>query len=304
MKKAFLLVHLTVTVLLTTLITTGCKKEKSNNLTPDQEEEVSAYATTSEIETELIFNDVFDNVMGVNKEVGIGGTGVFGRLAGAHDREWNMDSVSCFTVTATRLNPPELFPVKITLDFGNGCTGKDGHTRYGKMITVYTGRLVEPGKSATTTFDGFQIDSITVKGTHQITNTATSQNQLRYTVSVADGRLSKPNGAFSEWTGEREIRQENNSGQGPSDYIFSIRGSAHGRVSHGNKLYAWQSEVKEPLRKKFSCRWISKGTLRIKRETLPDTSPWVASLNYGDGDCDFLAIFTVNGVSHQVQLPH
>src|ERR1700694_4251030 len=172
MKKTTTVMRLFPVACFAAMVFAGCKKESSNTLTAQQEEQAASYSTQSETESELVFNDVFDNVMGVNTEVGIGGTGVFGRTASGNPggRGLNADSTpSCVTVTVTHLNTIEPFPLKVVLDFGTGCTGHDGHTRRGKIITVYTGRLVLPGKSATTTFDGFKIDSISVQGTHKIT---------------------------------------------------------------------------------------------------------------------------------------
>jgi hypothetical protein len=85
---------------------------------------------------------------------------------------------------------------------------------------------------------------------------------------------------------------------------LKITGSEHGKIQHGNLLYAWSSEIIEPLVKRFTCHWISQGTIRIKRETLPDNSQWVATLNYGQGLCDYFANLTVNGQSRDIQLPH
>lgn len=290
------------------LLVIGCKKENSSTLTPAQEEQAATYSSQSETESEFVFNDVFDNVMGTNTEVGVGGTGIFGKTtSGISGRGSQADSVShCFTVTVTRLNPPNLFPVKIVIDFGNGCLGNDGHTRYGKIITVYTGRLIVPGKSATTTFDGFKIDDISVSGKHVITNTTNNtagSNQLQYTVDVTNARLSKPNGDYSEWESHRVITQvEGNGSILPVDDVFTITGSSHGKVKHGNDLFAWHSEITEPLRKRFTCRWISKGTIKVIRETLSSTSRWVAILDYGSGNCDNQATLTINGVSHQITL--
>lgn len=309
MKRNNLITRLTTTFLIFSLLIIGCKKETSDNLSPVQEEEAASFSTESEAESEAVFNDVFDNVMGVNTEVGIGGTGVFGRVSrsGFDGREMNVDSIpACLTITIVRLNPPQQFPVKIIFDFGTGCLGNDGHTRSGKIITEYTGRLIIPGKSATTRFEGFKFDSISVTGTHKITNTtALGSNQAQYTIDVTNAKLSKPNGNYSEWNSHRVIRQiEGNGTVLPVDDIFSITGSAHGRVKRGSLLYAWQSEITEPLRKKFICHWISKGIIKVRRETLPATSPWVAVLNYGNGDCDYLATLTINGVTHNIQLPH
>lgn len=308
MKSSPLFTRLITTISIIAIFN-SCKKEVSETVTPVQEEEAITYFSQSETESELVFNDVFDNVMGVNTEVGIGGTGVFGRISSfaGSSREMNVDSLpSCLTITITRLNLPDLFPVKIVMDFGNGCPGLDGHVRYGKIITIYTGRLINPGKSATTTFEGFRIDSVQVQGTHKIMNTTTpGSNHAQYTVDVTDAKLTKPNGDYTMWGSHRVITQiEGNGTVMPVDDIFSIEGTAHGRVKHGNSIFAWISEITEPLRKKFICHWISKGIIKMRRETLPATSPWVAILNFGNGDCDYLATLTINGVTHQIQLPH
>jgi hypothetical protein len=307
MKSFSMLTRLMTTVFII-LIFNSCKKEVNETVTPVQEEEAANYFSQSETESELVFNDVFDNVMGVNTEVGIGGTGIFGRISSSTGTAlMKVDSIPpCVTITITRLNLPDLFPVKIVMDFGHGCPGADGHTRYGKIITTYTGRLIIPGKSATTTFDGFRLDSFQVQGTHKVTNTtASGSNHAQYTVDVTDAKLSKPDGNYTSWGCHRVITQiEGNVTITPIDDIFTIEGTAHGRVKHGNDIFAWQSEITEALKKKFICHWISKGIIRMRRETLPATSPWVAILNYGNGDCDYLATLTINGVTHQIQLPH
>src|SRR5687767_13714864 len=90
---------------------------------------------------------------------------------------------------------------------------------------------------------------------------------------------------------------EGNATRVLSDYICKITGSAHGFIKRGNLLVGWISEITEPLVKKFSCPWISKGVVKVRRETLPASSPWVAALNYGTGTCDFMATFTINNVT-------
>jgi hypothetical protein len=285
----------------------ACKKENSGSLSPAEEEQAANYSSQSETENEAVFNDVFDNVMGVNTEVGVGGTGVFGRLA-SNGREDGVDSIpSCVQVSITLLNAPNRFPMKIVIDFGSGCLGRDGHTRSGKIITEYSGKLTEPGNSATTRFEGFKFDSISVQGTHKITNTtASGSNQRQFTIDVTDAKLSKPNGDYSMWTSHRVITQIEGNGTPlyPLDDIFKVTGSAHGQVKHGDLIYGWQSEITEPLIKKFSCHWISQGVIKVRRETLSTNSQWVAGLDYGQGSCDFLATLTINGVSHQILLPH
>jgi len=276
------------------LMVTSCAKENSQSATND-EQEVTASQVSSESDgqAELVFNGFFDDAMGVSDEVGMAGTGVFGRIN------------ACPTVTVTHLNPPSVFPIRVVLDFGNpGCTGNDGHLRSGKIITEYTGRLIYPGAIATTTFDGFYIDNVHVEGIHKITNTSSGTTNRQFTVTVRDAKLTRPNGDYTKWKSDKVITQiEGFITADFRDDIFSITGSAQGQVKRGNLLVGWESSVTEPLIKRFTCRWIVKGRIRtIRINSLPN-SPWIAVLDFGNGNCDNLAIITINGVSHQITLP-
>ena len=310
MKKTSLIAQVTAVVVISILFV-ACKKETSSSLSPAEEQQAATVSTESETENEVVFNDVFDNVMGVNTEVGVGGTGIFGRVANGSSidaRSSNIDSLpACTRVTITRLSPPNLFPVKIVIDFGSGCKGNDGRTRYGKIIITYTGRLLVPGSSATTSFDGFKLDSLSVEGTHKITNTTNTtagSNQRQFTVDVTDAKITPPSGNYSRWNSHRVTTQvEGNGSLIPQDDVFTVTGSAKGQVKRGNIIYGWTSEITTPLIKKFSCRWISQGVIKIRRETLASTSQWTAVLDYGQGSCDFYATLTINGTVYQIQLP-
>ena len=88
----------------------------------------------------------------------------------------------------------------------------------------------------------------------------------------------------------------------PGDDIFRIEGSAHGRVQRGNLIVRWESNILEPLIKRFNCRWIVRGKIRTVRVNTNASSPWVAVLDFGNGICDNLAMITINGVSRQITL--
>lgn len=287
----------TLFFVLTALFITSCQKENSQNGS-DEEQQLAASQASGEADAEadVVYNGVFDDAMGVNDEVGIGGTGVFGRIN------------ACPTVTITRLNPPDLFPVRVVLDFGTtGCTAPDGHFRKGKVITTYTGRLLAPGSMATTTFDGFYVDSMKVEGIHKISNVSVAVNNVfnrRFKVEVIDGKLTKPSGNFVEWNSVKYITQiEGLITPTPLDDILKIEGNSRGRVKRGNLLVGWESNIREPLIKRFTCRWIVKGIVRTVRINIAVGSPWVADLDFGNGTCDNLAIVTINGIPHQITLP-
>ena len=81
-------------LILISLFLAGCKKEVSQSLTEQEEKEAAMEASVSETETEITFNDVFDNVVGVNGELGIAGVGIFGKVM-INGRENRVDSLRC-----------------------------------------------------------------------------------------------------------------------------------------------------------------------------------------------------------------
>lgn len=297
MKRRINLAQLvTLSFFFTLLLLSSCQKEQSQDGSDEQqEEEASRVSSESDGESEIVFNGIFDDAIGVNEEVGIGGTGVFGRVH------------ACPDVTVVRLNPPAIFPVKVILDFGaNGCVGNDGHFRKGKVITTYTARLLVPGAIATTTFDGFYFDSLKVEGIHKITNISPALNTQppvrKFTVEIIDGKLTRPSGNFVEWSSQKTITQlEGILTNIALDDIFKVEGSARGKVKRGRLLVLWESNITEPLVKRFNCRWIVKGRVRTVRAN--SNSRWIAELDFGTGTCDNQAVITINGIRHQITLP-
>lgn len=286
------------------LMIASCKKENSQSAS-QQEENASMASSESDGEAEMVFNGVFDDAMGVNDDVGMAGTGIFGRNTptntggGIDVQRLNL----CATVTITHPNNTP-FPVRVVIDFGTaGCVGPDGHLRRGKIINEYTNRLLYPGAIAVTTFDGFYFDSIKVEGTHRITNTSTGTTNRQFTVDVTDAKLIKPNGDYTKWNSHKIITQiEGFITPDFRDDVFSITGSAHGQVKRGSLLVGWESSIIEPLIKRFTCRWIVRGKIRTVRVNSTVNSPWVAVLDFGNGNCDDQAVITINGRSHNITL--
>jgi len=311
MKLIFNPARLSALVLVSLIVFGSCQKESSADATI-QEEFTSQASSEADAESDDIFNEVFDNVLGVNADVGFGGTGVFGQMnPGSSGGTARL--TACPDVTVTHLSGNlDPFPVKIIMDFGTGCTGRDGRTRSGKIVTVYTNRLFVFGATATTEFVDYTVDSIKVHGVHIITNQgepiSTSPTlciRHRWKVEVRNAKLSKPNGNYTEWNSTKIITQL----EGMCtpwihlDDIYKIEGGANGKVKRGDLLIAWNSEITTPLVKKFSCHWLVKGIIRIARITLTTNSPWIATINYGTGDCDDNAVVTINGIAHNITLP-
>jgi len=311
MKPKFCLTRLTTTVFLFSfLFIFSCTKENSDNGTAsEQEEQASMVSSESDGEAEMIFNSVFDDAMGVSDEVGMAGTGVFGRTTSTNTvgQIEIQRLTACYKVSLTHPSGTP-FPVKVVIDFGtSGCQGIDGRIRMGKIIIEYTNRLIIPGAIATTTFDGFSVDSVKVEGTQKITNNSSLQTNpisRQFIVEVIDARLTKPNGNYTEWNSHKTITQIEGllTPDFARDDVFKIEGSSHGKVKRGSLLVAWESNIIEPLIKKFSCHWIVKGQVKTSRINSSTNSTWIAVLDFGNGDCDNKAVITINGVAHNITL--
>jgi len=295
--------RLLATCVAVVVIFSACKKQENSAGTAGQEE-FAAITAETDATAEAVFDDAFNNAMGVNTEVGIGGTGIFGRVNvssttnESSSRLAGVDSTTCYVVTITQLSTATRFPLQITIDFGAGCTDRFGRTRKGKIIVVYTGRLINPGNSATLTFDGYYIDDIKVEGTQKITNTGTVDKKS-YTTLVINAKLSRSNGDVCQWNSEKTVSQTDGM-LTPAlaiDDVFAISGKANGSVQKDGKYFQWSTIITTPLTKRYACRWISKGTI-----TLQKGNAAVAVLDYGPGTCDNKAIFSVNNVDHEITL--
>ncbi len=293
MKKNLLLQIVAIGGLLALTIL-ACQKEKSTTQDPIEQYEtnISKLSSESDTEAELVFDGIFDDAMGVNQEVGMGGMGIFGRLN------------ACPTVIITRPNAPAPFPVRVVLDFGTGCVARDGHFRKGKIIHVYTNRLLIPNAVVETSFDGFYFDSTKVEGTMRIKNTTEPSVGPRYLINVTNGKLTKPNGNFISWNSEKVRTQfEGVLTTTPIDDAFRITGAARGQVKRDTTLVGWNATIVEPLVRRNNCRWIVTGTVRTVRENATTGTRFVGLINYGTGTCDNLATVTINGVTYNITLP-
>jgi len=278
---------------------TSCKKETSAvNTTEESPAQVAASinVTTEEAQTEEQFDDVFNITASIGaedagEELGMGANVSVLAELGAR---LTPSTPRCFTITVVP-SQPGLFPKTVTIDFGTGCLGRDGKFRKGKIVTIYTKRMLVPGAKVSTSFVGYFVDSFHIEGTHITENTSTS-NMQGLKVSVIDGKITNTNtGNWRKWNSNKNILQIEGNGTPnfPLDDIYKITGGARGSNSFGHN---WASTIVEPLIKKFTCRWIVKGTVHFVMDGRE------ALLDYGNGDCDNLAMIYINGIGQRITL--
>jgi hypothetical protein len=281
------------------LTLSSCKKDNSvSSVTDNDPIELAATqeATAQEAETEAQFDDVFNITASMNASQVGEDLGVTANVSGLFElgSTTTSNTTPCFTITVVP-NIPGVFPKTVTIDFGNGCLGRDGKFRKGKIVSIYTNPMMVPGAKVSTTFIRYSVDSFNIEGTHITENTSRS-NMQGWKVDVIDGKITNTvTNRWIKWNSTKNVLQIEGNGtpRFPLDDVYKITGYGRGSNSGG---HTWAALVMEPLIKKFTCRWIVKGTVKLLRDGRE------ALLDYGDGRCDNQAIIYINGVPHVITL--
>lgn len=278
----------------------GCKKDDSvsNPVTDNDPVELVATqeATIQEAETEAQFDDVFNITASMNTSQVGENLGVGANVSGLFElgSTTTSNTTPCFTITVVP-NIPHVFPKTVTIDFGNGCLGRDGKYRKGKIVSIYTNPMVVPGAKVSTTFIRYYVDSFHIEGTLITENTSTTNMQGWKNVVINGQITNTANNRWVKWNSTKNVLQIAGNGTPgfPMDDVYKITGFGRGSNSAG---HTWAALVLDPLIKKFTCPWIVKGTVKLIRDGRE------ALLDYGNGVCDNIAIIYINGVPHVIRL--
>ncbi len=299
MKSVITSIRLTSVLALSAAITfTSCKKNDA--VTPtDKSMDEAVSVSQSDQAAAAQFDDVFNIALGVQSadagdDIGIGtGGGIMYKPGGAETTLGDR----CYTVTVI---PKEknVWPKTITFDFGTvGCKGHDGKVRKGKIVVIYTKPAWQPGAKISTTFDGYEVDTFAISGTHIITNTSTD-NHFGFRVQVINGKLTNTNtGFWHKYEGDHLRTQVAGMDTpfNPFDDTYKVTGGSHGGNSNG---LTWTREITTPVMRKVNCQWRGEGVVTIHWNQNPDA----ATLDYGDGSCDNKAILTYKGHTKVITL--
>jgi len=283
MKKRKILLMLTVFLGVSALIFNACKKN----------DDFSSYTESSadNATAEILFNDVFgqvDDATGAKEE----------ELHGKSGEVKSMVGGGCATVTIT---PFDLisWPKTISIDFGTeNCLGNDGKYRRGIIVTEITGWYGDSLTTLTIQPDEFFVNDYKVEGIKTVKNLGHIEGNLTFSIKVQDGIITAPDGKQSFWETDRTrtwIEGESTPWPLISDDVYLIAGTANGTTSAGKN---YVMETVEDIRVEIACKWIVSGILDVTPEGIA-----TRTLDYGDGECDNLAVVIVNGVSYNIVLP-
>jgi len=273
----------------------SCQKEKSTDSTPVTEEESVQYAEES-AEAEASFDDVTDvSITAADEEGNASEYGINGRFFPGFIAVRGIIG-DCATITVSPND--STYPKTITIDFGDGCLGRDGKFRRGAIVIHLTAPLRRPGSVVTISFRNFYLNRAHLEGTKVITNLSDPPQHKWKT--EARGKVTYPSGRGYKFEGVKyRIQVKGMDTREVGDDVYRIEGRSQTEFNNGKTITL---NTETPLIKKVACRWISEGTLKIK------INDRVLYLDYGfpnNGECDNKALLTWNNGQNQrvIELP-
>jgi hypothetical protein len=189
-----------------------------------------------------------------------------------------------------------------TITFASGCQMPNGNLVNGVIIISFPYEPKAIANVITVTFDNFYHNGRKVEGTKTYTRTlspATANTvshpifemTMDLTITLPDGRV-----LYRKGTRKSEIIEGYATGDW-KDNVYSVTGSWTTTFPNTSIL---TSTISSPIIVKLPCvpinNALSKGTIIFTRNNK------TATLDYGNGDCDNLAIFTINGKSYDIVL--
>jgi len=197
----------------------------------------------------------------------------------------------CPVVTTDKAASPQV----MTIDFGTGCTGKDGKIRSGKIIVSSTSFNTFPSIRSKT-FTNFVVDGKKIEGSilktiskDQVNNIRTAQLQENITITFpnSEGIAQRVANLTREYQRNELANRDDNQ-----------------IVSWGTVEFTRKSGVKisksilaeNPLVFEVACHHIVSGIVLITTSN----NSW--KIDYGTGACDNIATLTINGKTKEIRI--
>lgn len=180
----------------------------------------------------------------------------------------------------------------VSINFGEGCTLRDGNFVQGAINITYE-TVNETTRNFTYTYDNFFINSIGVSGGGTAVRTTSNINGFPQSTATENITVDFPNSDITGTrTATRIIVWAEGAGSGTwTDNVYEIDGDWETSLSNG---FNRTGEVTTTLVRELSCPVVGSGVIEITQNN------GSASLDYGDGTCDSIAILTFNGVDYEI----
>ena len=216
-------------------------------------------------------------------------------LAGGHCGRYDIDMFPDVSVDTSETDTG--YPVTITIDYGDSTVLHHGSVVSGIVTIELSAPKNTDGASRTITFTDCMIDSVQINGTSTETFEGDNVTTRQFTSSMdisfvlADTLTLERKGTHVRtWLSGLDTPLEH------ADDTLQITGSDEISSSSGDN---WSRMVTEPLIKTGTCRHFISGTVQFTMN-----GELIGELDFGDGDCDNLAVLTANGEEIEIELQY
>ncbi|NLP57351.1 hypothetical protein [Lutibacter sp. B1] len=172
----------------------------------------------------------------------------------------------------------------ITLDFGESCSLPSDNVLSGKIIMSYELNTEAQEITVTYTYQNFYFNENGIDGQSTIVRVKENENGNPQSTLTYDVAVTWSDGEYASGTGTK-IREwvEGFDTRTWEDNVHLITGSWSVTL---NDETTYKATIIEPLRREMICKYIVSGSLELQKNNVKGT------LDFGDGTCDDIAIFT------------
>ncbi len=213
--------------------------------------------------------------------------------ASKSDDEKNVEQTffpECLTITKVISDNHK----SVTLDYGDGCTTRNDNFLSGIISMEISYNTDDQTVNIDYSFDNFYFNNKKVEGEVHKIRMRKNENGYPQSVINRDITITWEDDSFVSIKGERTREWiEGFENDIWSDNVFLVTGTWTIIQKDGTIRTA---TVTEPLKRVMACKFLVSGEVEIQKngESL--------TLNYGDGECDDLAIVTIDGTEYEIHI--
>lgn len=189
------------------------------------------------------------------------------------------------TTYANLTNPP-----KWQFSFTScSAANHDGVVRTGTITVTFLGKPKTAGSKAIIKLYNYKVNNNITYACDSIvvTTQAATANTKGFQVEIINGVCTGGTGWTIKYSSNKTITMNNNGTPLVfADDFTTVAGSSNGTNREGRNFSVTINDIVKPL----NCKWITSGSLDLTPEGLSKRT-----VNYGTGNCDDDATYTVNG---------
>lgn len=281
MKKQFLLIAaVTAAVIFAGCENTDTGADDIGDAITMAEEEIADLKTTATADEDISAARFGGHKM--KGGMGIGGSHLF---FGRH-------FPNCATVTVSG----DGFPKEIVIEYGEGCTGRRGLEKRGTITIQMSDTILVAGATYTITTENLTVGERSMERTATVTNEGQNGDGNWVISSVSSSTTSfERDGENYVIVREKSVTNEWMSGfDTPEIEDDQLVRNGTGTITVNDELKF--NRIVSDLHIDRSCMYPLSGTVEITKDGE------ALNIDYGDGECDNIAVVTKDGESEEIEL--